>query len=98
MRTHLIKARDTALLWKQRLSYSAGYFSIISMPLLVVDVVQQKLALVGLNLSFATLFVFSIISLSLVGWALDAWGFWTKEHDLIYERSALMRKDIRGDK
>ena len=84
------------LLWKQRIGYSSTYFSLISIPLLVVNLVQEKLLLINIKVNFLVLFLLCSLLICIFGYVLDKFGFWELEANIGYEKNTLLRDDING--
>jgi predicted permease len=80
--------------WKLRLQYASSYFSIIGLPLLVVNLVQEKLMLVGININYFVLLLLGITGLFVFAYFLDSLGFWESENDFGYTKQKAMRKEI----
>jgi uncharacterized membrane protein len=80
--------------WKLRLQYASSYFSIIGLPLLVVNLIQEKLTSIGININYLTLLILGIIGLFVFAYFLDILGFWESENDYGYTKHKAMRQDI----
>jgi uncharacterized membrane protein len=82
--------------WKLRLQYAGSYISIVGMPLLLVDLLQEKLQAVGVVIPYIVLFGIAAATMLIAGWLFDVFGVWEAENDYGYEKQGKLRSEVRA--
>lgn len=80
---------------RQRIGYASSWFGMLGVPLLVVDLVQKKLELVNVHISFGVLVVSTIATMALGGYLFERFGFIQAEYTWAYNMNQKMQKDIQ---
>jgi hypothetical protein len=80
--------------WKLRLQYASTYGSIVGVPILVVNLLQEKLALIGVRISFVVLLFLTLVGIAIFGLMLDKLGVRESENDYNYSKQRKLSEDI----
>jgi len=72
---------------KLRYIYATSWFNIVGMPLLVANLLQEKLLLIGININFIIILISGVICIGILGYFLDKWGFYEAENSYASERN-----------
>lgn len=83
---------------RQRIGYASSWFGMLGVPLLVVDLIQKKLAAININISFILLVVITLSGMALAGYLFEKTGFIQKEYAWAYDMNEKMKKDILMEK
>jgi hypothetical protein len=81
-------------LFKSRLGYASGWFGLFGTPLLVVNLVQEKLKLININISFIFLFVACVITLFMFGYIAEKIGIIKHEANWSWNQQENMINDL----
>lgn len=65
---------------KLRYIYATSWFNIVGMPLLVANLLQQKLLALGININFIFILVGGIICVGIAGYVMDKIGLYESEN------------------
>lgn len=80
---------------KQRLSYASSWFGILGMPLLIVDLLQKKLMLYHINVSFIILTITTLIFLIVAGYTAEKTGLIEAENKWAWKQQTAMKKSLK---
>lgn len=80
---------------RQRIGYAASWFGMLGVPLLVVDLIQQKLAQIDIHISFALLIAVTLVTMALAGYSFEKMGFIQAEYAWAYNMNEKMKADIQ---
>lgn len=89
------KILNTLAHFKQRLSYASGWTGIIGMPLLIVNLIQEKLKLINININFLILLFLSISGLFLIGYISEKIGLIKAEANWGWRQQEDMQKQLK---
>jgi uncharacterized membrane protein YdcZ (DUF606 family) len=71
---------------KQRLSYVSGLVTLLTVPLLLIDLVQRKLVEASFKVPFWFVFIVTVAGLIALGWLLDHYGLIAAEQRYLDEQ------------
>lgn len=81
---------------RQRIGYAASWFGMLGVPLLVVDLIQKKLSLIDIQVSFILLVAVTLVIMALAGYVFEKTGFIQAEYAWAYNMNEKMKADIQG--
>ena len=70
----MMKIINTIAALKVRTNHSVGYLNLFGVPLLIADLIQDKLLLLGIELPFIIIVVVGIIGILIIGFMFDRIG------------------------
>jgi predicted permease len=79
---------------KQRLNYASSWVSIFGMPILIINLLQDKLNVIGIQIHFLILLFGSISLLVLFGYIAEKFGLIKAEANWGWKQQEQMRKDV----
>ncbi len=80
---------------KQRLSYASGWVGIFGVPLLVVNLIQEKLLLINIKVPLILLFALSAVGLWLIGYISEEIGLIKAEANWSWKQQEEMQKSLK---
>lgn len=76
--------RKAFIEWKTRINYVAGTFGMFTMPLLLADLIQKKLLLIGVSVPYLVIVFIGFILVVIGGYILERTGFIEAETKYAY--------------
>ena len=80
---------------KARFNRGATWASVITMGLLATDIIQRKLAQVNITISFIVLFSVAVVSVWLVGYLDEKFGWFEAEQQHCFDQIPQMKELLR---
>jgi hypothetical protein len=81
--------RTTLITWKERTNYVAGYMSLFTMPLLLADLIQKKLIVIGIGINYVTIVLIGLLFLFCAGYYVDKFGLIEAEQKYAYRHQKI---------
>lgn len=90
-----MKITETLAIWKQRFQYAGGFFSVFSMPILIVDLIQRRLAEMHVAIPMLYIIVPVILLIFLFGYVMDKLGLYAAE--MRYQLKNVPKEEVLED-
>jgi len=72
---------------KLRYIYATSWFNVVGVPLLVANLLQDKLLLLGIKLNFLIILLVGVISIAIIGFWMDKMGLFEEENTYAAKRN-----------
>lgn len=81
--------------WKNRINYFSSWISPFSSLLMIAYILQSKLIVIGVNISFVWLIFIGTIVLLVGGYLIDKLGFYSAENEYALEKNQALIELVR---